>query len=473
MDDDEVRAFARTFSAFIDQIMQRPPFDGDNPLVGRLASHLGRDPLTLPIVGATFARFEHPDVQTALDAYVRDGQRATESFGLAGGGRRHMDLSELLGAGHLALGSVVRVDIPVDVDETLACIEFGVVLVTGPEDPPHVVIVRVDAETVAATLVLEVMSSEADHASAVLDDIRTRMRAASVYRGKVFALTRAGDEYEHSIGAGFMRRPVVARDDIVLPRGVLERIERRTIEFDAVADALAAQGLARKRGILVYGPPGTGKTLTARYLIGQMTDRTTIVLTGIGLGAIGTAATLARRLQPSLLVLEDVDLIAQDRDHDFENPLLFELLNELDGIGEDADVLTVMTTNRADLLEPALAARPGRVDLAVELPAPGVDEQRRLLALYSASVATDVADWETVVDRIVGTPASFVRELIRTAALHAVRDGAPAITDDVLDAAITELLDSGPVTPRLHGIGAGGWRDDAEWPDDGRPGDDR
>lgn len=470
MDDEEVRAFARKVSAFIDRVFDLPPFDGDNPLLGRLAGHLGLDPLTLPIVGATFARFEHPDVQTALDAYARDRRRRIESFGLAGGGRRHMDLSELLGAGHLALGPVVRVDMPVDVGETLACIEFGVVLVSGPEDPPHVLILRVDAEAMAATLVLEVMSADADHASAVLDEIRSRMRAASVYRGKVFSLTRPDDEYEHSGGAAFMRRPSVARDDIVLPPGVLERIERRTIGFDAVVDALAAQGLARRRGILLYGPPGTGKTLTARYLIGQMTDRTTIVLTGMGLGAIGTAATLARRLQPSLLILEDVDLIAQERDYDFENPLLFELLNELDGIGDDADVLTLMTTNRADLLEPALAARPGRVDLAVELPAPGADEQRRLLALYSASVDTAVVDWDTVIDRILGTPASFVRELIRTAALLAVGQGAPAVTDDVLDAAITELLDSGPVTPRLHGIGAveytDEWVDADEWAGD-------
>ena len=52
------------------------------------------------------------------------------------------------------------------------------------------------------------------------------------------------------------------------------------------------------------------------------------------------------------------------------NPLLFDVLNEIDGIGEDADVTFVLTTNRADLLEPALAARPGRVDLAVEIGLP-------------------------------------------------------------------------------------------------------
>ncbi|HEX7992369.1 MAG TPA: AAA family ATPase, partial [Streptosporangiaceae bacterium] len=51
-----------------------------------------------------------------------------------------------------------------------------------------------------------------------------------------------------------------------------------------------------------------------------------------------------------------------------ENPLLFELLNEMDGLAADNDVTFLLTTNRADLLEEALAARPGRVDHAAELP---------------------------------------------------------------------------------------------------------
>ena len=50
-------------------------------------------------------------------------------------------------------------------------------------------------------------------------------------------------------------------------------------------------------------------------------------------------------------------------------PVLFELLNAMDGLAEDADILFLLTTNRADLPEPALAARPGRVDMAVEVPA--------------------------------------------------------------------------------------------------------
>jgi cell division protease FtsH len=75
-------------------------------------------------------------------------------------------------------------------------------------------------------------------------------------------------------------------------------------------------------------------------------------------GHIKTACALARMLQPAMVVLEDCDLVAEERaPRGGANPLLFEVLNEIDGMAEDADVAFVLTTNRVDLLEPALAQR--------------------------------------------------------------------------------------------------------------------
>jgi ATP-dependent 26S proteasome regulatory subunit len=108
------------------------------------------------------------------------------------------------------------------------------------------------------------------------------------------------------------------------------------------------------------------------------------LLSGPGAGALGQAAAIARSLQPSMVVLEDVDLVAMERmlPGMGTNPLLFQLLNEMDGLSDDADVVFVLTTNRVDLLEPALAARPGRIDQAVEIGLPDSDCRSRLLELY-------------------------------------------------------------------------------------------
>jgi AAA+ superfamily predicted ATPase len=94
----------------------------------------------------------------------------------------------------------------------------------------------------------------------------------------------------------------------------------------------------------------------------------------------------------------DVDLIAADRGmHPGQHPLLFRLLNEMDGLAEDADVVFVLTTNRADLLEPAL------------------------FELYRGSLEVDTSDLDAVLEWTDGVTAAFLKELLRRAALPAAQ----------------------------------------------------
>jgi cell division protease FtsH len=207
-------------------------------------------------------------------------------------------------------------------------------------------------------------------------------------------------------------------------------------------EALLQSGRHLSRGILLWGPPGTGKTLMVRYLASVLTDATVIILSGSTLGFVGAFAGLAKRLAPSLVVLEDVDLVAQERTFGpfGSSPVLFELMNEMDGMGEDADVAWVLTTNRPDALEPALAARPGRIDLAVELPLPDDEARRKLLALYARGLDLELTDEQAVVDRTSGVPASFIKEVLRKAALAAAEAGRDAVTDADVASVLDELL---------------------------------
>ena len=165
---------------------------------------------------------------------------------------------------------------------------------------------------------------------------------------------------------------------------------------------------------------GSGKTHTVRYLVGELTDTTIVQLTGDTLHAIKQACSIARTLQPAMIVVEDVDLIAEQRDHyGGETPLLFTLLNEMDGLDEDADVVFLLTTNRADLLEPALASRPGRVDQAVHIDLPDRDARRRLIDLYRRGLDRRRRRLDAVLDRTDGVTASFLKELLRRAAVVA------------------------------------------------------
>ncbi len=174
----------------------------------------------------------------------------------------------------------------------------------------------------------------------------------------------------------------------------------------------------------MHGAPGTGKTLTVMYLASAMRDRTVLLTTGRNIGLMGRTCAMARALEPSIVVLEDVDLIAEDRTKGGSGsatPLLFELLNEMDGLADDVDILFLLTTNRPDLLEPALASRPGRVDQAIEIPLPDATCRGRLFDLYgkgadAAAHARGAAFYRE--DGETATPA-FIRELLRRAALFA------------------------------------------------------
>ena len=98
---------------------------------------------------------------------------------------------------------------------------------------------------------------------------------------------------------------------------------------------------------------------------------------------------------------DGAELVAEDRSFGpGSSPVLFDLLDAMDGAAADADLLFVLTTNRADLLEPALAARPGRVDVAIEIDLPDADARKRLLALYSRSIPLQLseADWLEIVE---------------------------------------------------------------------------
>src|SRR5207244_5200344 len=211
--------------------------------------------------------------------------------------------------------------------------------------------------------------------------LRAAMREHNVYRGRVISLHAREDR---SISVHFHQLPQIARDELVLPDGTLERLERHAVGIAQHADRLTAAGRQLKRGGLLHGPPGTGKTLSVNYLVGAMAGRTTVLLTGRGLGLIEPAVAIARDLTPATVVLEDIDLVAAERTMHLGNTgVLFELLNQMEGLAEDADLLFLLTTNRADVIEPALATRPGRVDLALEIPLPDEASRLELVRLYA------------------------------------------------------------------------------------------
>jgi ATP-dependent 26S proteasome regulatory subunit len=172
--------------------------------------------------------------------------------------------------------------------------------------------------------------------------------------------------------------------------------------------------------------------MVAMYLVGRMPGRTTVLLSGGFAGLVGAACTLARELEPATVIMEDVDLFAHERDfEDPYGPILFQLLNEMDGLAADADVLFLLTSNRPDMLESALAERPGRIDQKIELPLPDADSRRRLIDVYGRGLDVRADRLDPLVERLEGVSSAHVKELLRKAALlSAMESSGPLVVED-------------------------------------------
>jgi hypothetical protein len=455
--DHQAREFAAAFRQFLDWI-HSPATGEDNEVVALVRDYLGADGMQHSVVTRDLPPFEHVNLQTAINAWSARAGRTVEVHGIAlpphfGG----LSLQQLV-AGEslppLRLTAPALTDLPNGPGTTLGCLRLALLLVTDSHGR-YIVLVQGPNEHQPG-LDVEVAGLPVEQAQRLLAELDQLRAELNVYRGHLLevSLSPMG-----GVTLTFVSPSGLTRGDVVLPDPILTRVERHALGVAGHRAKLLAVGQHLKRGLLLYGPPGTGKTHTTRYLMGQMTGYTRLVLTGRSLVAVGDVTDLARVLLPAVIVLEDVDLVAEERSlGPASSPVLFDLLDAMDGAAPDADLLFLLTTNRADLLEPALAARPGRVDIAVEIALPDAPARRRLLTLYGQNVPLALTDEDVdlAVERTDGTTASFLKELIRRSVLESLHDDPelPAVTGVHVARALDDMLDDAQaVTRTLLGVG--------------------
>ena len=445
--------FAELFRRFLTGVVNRASAApaARTPLGDRISEHLGVDARTLAVVEESFAANRIADLDAGFTAL---GATTAELIGVSGGQqKRFMTLVDLIVNDAVAFteAPVDYVSADVGPGEQRNVVSFGLRLLTVGGNPVVVLQRAADPQQGRSQATVEVLAADQATSSRLIEDLRAAMNQHSVLRGQVISFSESTFDY----GSGtisFLRRPEVSADSIVLPDGALDRVRAHVIGIREHAPFILEGGGHLKRGVLLYGPPGTGKTLTVSHLISKAEGMTTVVLTGLAIRFISEATQLARAMQPSVVVLEDVDLIAGDREmFGGPQPLLFAVLDALDGFDGDADVAFVLTTNRVELLERALVERPGRVDLAVEIPRPDRDARRRLFALYAERAPFSAAAVERVADQAEGVTGSFTKELVRRALLRAAMENRAVVDDDLLAASDELLYDRESLTRRLVG----------------------
>jgi cell division protease FtsH len=426
-------------------------------LLRRLRNHFAREPASLPVVEQQFAGYERANLHMALADLLAEPRRHSDLVGVIVLEEYRAPtlarMSRDAAARSFDEGPVEYADVALPGDQHLGCVKNGLYLVRE-DDQPLAVLLSESPHPWQQSIVVEIMAADRERAEKLSRQLGRLTRHGKAFRGHVLSLEQ---DCHGGIQARFHHLPPVGRDDLILPESLLRRVERHTLSFNRHAERLRAARRHLKRGLLLHGPPGTGKTLTAMYLVSQMPGRTVLLLTGTGMGSIEAACQLARMLAPTTVILEDVDLIGTQRNRQTvdANALLFELLNQMDGLADDTDIIFILTTNRPDILEPALAARPGRIDQAIEIPPPDAECRRRLFDLFGRGLSVELTNWDDLIARTAGVSGAFIRELLRKAAVVAAEEDGEAdlvVRDRHIDQALAELLVAGgPLTQSLLG----------------------
>jgi AAA+ superfamily predicted ATPase len=436
-DRDLMRAVARYLES-VNGLQQQELRPTRTPLGDLISDHLGADAAEIAVVQELLADHRLVDADIALE--LLSSAVGGRLVGVSGGEQRlHNSMAELVSNPHMRFtpGAIDYAERATGPFTSRSVVSMGVRLLSYEGQPVALTQRAASPQTGRASAVLEVMCSDPEVVSSFLSAVRSLMVEHSVLRGQVLSFTPT-EFGRGDAGTTFLPRPDVAASDVILPDGVLEEVVQHVVGIGEHRDFLRAAGQHLKRGVLLYGPPGTGKTLTVRHLLARTVGTTVVLLTGSSIRFISAAAEIARTFQPSIVVLEDIDLVAMER-HSSPQPLLFEVLEALDGLDGDADVAFLMTTNRVDVLEKALAERPGRVDLAVEVPLPGLTERERLFRHYAHGLGFTHAALNHAAASTEGVTGSFAKELIRRSVLHAAETG-EKVVDAHLLTALTELM---------------------------------
>lgn len=251
-----------------------------------------------------------------------------------------------------------------------------------------------------------------DGARAVLDRLIARGEELNPLRGRILRAEFAG-----GLALSVIDVPTQTRATVVVDQGVWDEIDL-AISSIRRADELTAMGLPVRRGVLLVGPPGTGKSAVSAAVARELCGEFTVFYVEARAGArlLTDVVEEARKLEPAMIVLEDVDLFCQSREVG-GGAALSELLRAMD-IASGARILTVASTNSAVVLDKA-AIRNGRFDAVIEVGHPDRAAAARILATLLAEVpGGDGVDTAAVATQLPGrTSGADIREIVRRAVL--------------------------------------------------------
>lgn len=224
----------------------------------------------------------------------------------------------------------------------------------------------------------------------------------------------------------FLQLETVTWNDIILEKKTIDVIRGHVDELFIYSEFLKANNMPMKRGVILAGPPGTGKTMLAKVLAKEVPATVIYCLPSHMERAaddISRICEMAKDLSPAMLIIEDIDWIAENRDEARNAGAVIQLMNYLDGVQEFNDIVTIATTNNVDKIEDAIKNRPGRFDRVISIPKPNAECRMRMFEVFTKRFILDNVDLSKVVQTSKDYAGAHVKDLCVTAALFAIREG--------------------------------------------------
>jgi len=225
----------------------------------------------------------------------------------------------------------------------------------------------------------------------------------------------------------FLEVDNISWDDVIITDKIRTTI-RRNIENMFKYDKILKQNNVKvKRGVILAGEPGTGKTLICKALIRDSKSSVLYVLPShIGrINDVGRICRMAKELGPTLLIIEDIDWLAEQREYGMGSAgVTVELMNKMDGIEDFGDVITLATTNCPDKIEEAIKNRPGRFDRVIQVGLPTIEGRKAMMEKFTKNyIVDDDVDFDSLAekecDKMTG---AYISTLCSTAAVCAIED---------------------------------------------------
>ncbi len=211
------------------------------------------------------------------------------------------------------------------------------------------------------------------------------------------------------------------------------------------------------KGVLLYGAPGTGKTLLAKAVAGEAgvaffsasASEFVEMFVGVGAARVRDLFDQAKKNSPAIIFIDELDAVGRRRfagiggGHDEREQTLNQLLIELDGFESKQGIILMASTNRPDVLDPALI-RPGRFDRHISVPAPDLKGREEILKVHAKKVklGADV-DLKTVAKGTPGFVGADLANVVNEAAILAARADKDAVSKSDMDEAVERVI-AGP-----------------------------